>query len=253
MGGKTVETKQLVQDLKINGSMTVSGGTFNQVSINGSGVINGDVQCTSFKINGSCEINGNLKAETGEIRGRATIKEDLFIHEFNVNGRSDLHGGLYASSFKVKGASFVEKDINTESTKIYGKLNIEGNCNTDYFYSDGVVFLKGFLQAKEVEMFLGNSNSKVRKMVTEKLVVRKDNTNSGFRGLLKALFSMAGESGKLHVQEITGKSVNVEATIAEKISGAHVVIGSGSKVELIEYTDTLEVSKDAKVGKRVKV
>ncbi|WP_078381119.1 polymer-forming cytoskeletal protein [Sutcliffiella halmapala] len=253
MGVKMMETRQLEKDLKINGSMTVSGGTFNNVSINGSGVINGDVQCTSFKINGACDIKGNLKAETGVIRGRASIKEDLFIHDFDVNGRSDLKGGLYASSFRVKGACSIKKEVNTESIKIHGKLDIEAGCNTDSFFSDGVVYIEEVLQAQEVEMSLRNSNSKIRKIFSESVVVRKNNVTNGILGWLKALFSMAGETGILQVKEINGKNVHVEATVAEKIIGQHVVIGEGCKIALVEYVDTIEVSKDAKVGKQVKV
>lgn len=253
MGVKVVETREMQQDLKINGSMTVSGGTFNSVSINGSGVINGDVQCTSLKINGACDIKGNLKAETGVIRGRATINEDLFIHDFQVNGRSDLKGGLYASTFRVNGFCSIGKEVNTESTKIYGKLEMEGKCNTDYFFANGAIFINDALQAGEVEVVLRNSNSKISKIFSDSIVVRKNNATSGLWGWIKALFPILGETGTLKVEEIRGENIIVEATLAEKIVGQRVVIGSGCKVGLVEYSDTLEISKDAKVGKQVKI
>ncbi|WP_223700443.1 hypothetical protein [Sutcliffiella deserti] len=245
--------EKLNQDLIINGSMTVSGGSFNLVSINGKGTINGGVQCNNFKINGACDINGHLKGETGVIRGRASIKEDIFLHNYTVDGRSDLMGGLYTANLLVRGACTIKKEINSESTKIYGKLKLDGSCNTDSFFSEGVIRIGETLKAKNIELNLGNSRSRVNRMEADSIKILKNRKFNGIIGWFLALLTAAGETGSLSVQEIYGKHINVEATNVNHIRGEKVVIGPGCKVELVEYTDSIEISKDAKVKKSLKV
>ena len=47
-------------NISINGSGKVSGGTYDSVNINGSGSINGDLTCQTMTINGSGSVQGSL-------------------------------------------------------------------------------------------------------------------------------------------------------------------------------------------------
>ena len=50
-----------MNNANINGSGSISGGTYNSVTINGSGRVNGDLVCDAMTINGSGSIRGGLR------------------------------------------------------------------------------------------------------------------------------------------------------------------------------------------------
>jgi cytoskeletal protein CcmA (bactofilin family) len=57
-------------DIRINGSGSAGGGTYNSVVIKGSGRIGGDLKCKIFNIGGTGTVEGSLETEDGKIRHR---------------------------------------------------------------------------------------------------------------------------------------------------------------------------------------
>ena len=64
-------------DLKIAGCGTVTGGTFNRVTIAGQGDVDGDLDCVELKIVGSANLRGHLVANTIKINGVAAMERDV--------------------------------------------------------------------------------------------------------------------------------------------------------------------------------
>ncbi|AST91564.1 MULTISPECIES: polymer-forming cytoskeletal protein [Sutcliffiella] len=247
-----MEEQKVLQDLKINGSMVVSGGSFNEVSINGKGTINGDVQCKEFKINGACDVNGKLKAETGVIRGNTNVEEDLYIGDFSVYGNATLQGNLYTSLFNVKGSCSVEKSINAEVIKPYGRLKVGDSCRADNFIARGVFDINDTLDSKIIDVTINGGKCSANVIKGEQVSVKLKG-EEGFLKVLKSLFSFGDDRGTLKANEIIGNDIQLAATKAKLVKGDRITLNDGCDIELVEYTESLEIVGKARVIESKKV
>ena len=68
------------------------------------------------------------------------------------------------------------------------------------------------------------------------------------------LSRLVGAGGALTVEElIEGDVVAIECVRAPKVVGRVVAIGAGCNIDLVQYSEEIEVHPDAKVGKCEKV
>ena len=240
-----MQTEQKHDDLRINGSMVVTGGTFHTVAVNGSATLNGDIHCQQFKINGSCQVKGSLKTEKGTVNGNAEIKEDLYVGDFNIFGNATMQGNMFASNFNVKGACDVGESLTAENIKTYGRLKVGDNCQAEQFYSEGLFEIGDTLKANTVELVIRNhSKSHVEKIYAETINVKMKEENT-FVKIVKSIFVNSTSRGRLKIEEVDGKIISLENTKAERVKGKNVTIGNNCIVELVEYIDTLNIEGNA--------
>ena len=57
----------------------------------------------------------------------------------------------------------------------------------------------------------------------------------------------------LEAELIEGEEIDLQATKAGVVRGRNVVIGPGCEIERVEYSGSLMVAPEAKVGEQVKV
>ncbi|WP_157842733.1 polymer-forming cytoskeletal protein [Bacillus alkalisoli] len=248
-----MQTEQKYDDLRINGSMVVTGGTFNTVAVNGSATLNGDIHCKEFKINGTCEVKRSLKTEKGTVRGNAEIKEDLYVGDFNIYGNASMKGNMFASIINVKGACDVGESLSAEHIQTYGRLRVGENCQAEDFYSEGYFEIGDTLKANSVELIMRNhSKSSVEKIFAEKVHVKMQEDNTLVK-VLKSIFSSSTSRGRLKIEEIHGETITLENTKAELVKGNNVTLGKNCIVELVEYSDTLNIVANAIVKESRKI
>ncbi|WP_026694996.1 bactofilin family protein [Peribacillus kribbensis] len=235
--------------LKINGSMTVPGGSFTDVHVNGSGKITSDVNCDSFHINGHSSVLGNIKA-AGEItiNGKADIKGSVKADEIEVNGKAEVKGALEAGDIKVNGNLKLFGNVTAEDFVSKGKTVIEGNCEAEDFVSRGTIHISELLNADSIDIKLID-DSFIKEMGGEEIEVRRDSSAP----ILGRLLSLLGSSKScmLTSDSIEGDQIYLEYTSAGTVRGNDVRIGPGCNIGRLEYKNEMSVDPSSEVKEAV--
>lgn len=260
-----VETKEL-HDLKISGSGTSGGGKFDAVKISGSGKIVGDIDCHELKISGSGTISGDVNAGYIKTSGSSTIKGDtkaetittsgsskydgsVMVAEMNTSGSSIVSKDLIFKTFKVSGSCKVGGKVQGGSIKASGSLRVEKDCEVEAFSSSGSVHIEGLLNADRIQIEI-NHESSIKEIGGEKIAVKHHNSN----GLIKQVVNFfLQKEDCLFSELIEGDEVYLENTKAKLVRGKNVVIGENCDIDTVEYSGSLDVKQDSRIGEKVKI
>jgi cytoskeletal protein CcmA (bactofilin family) len=231
-------------DLKIDGSGSAPGGTYDMVRINGSGKINGNVFCRTFRINGSGTVVGDLETDDGKINGTGTIEGSVRAKMFKMIGSSHIRGGITGENLKVTGSATFGQTVDVQHIKLEGVAKINADVKAETFHSDGSFELQGLLNADEITIALYHAKSKAGEIGCGKINVHL--ATSGFN-ILKSIFTLGLYNPVLDVETIEGDDITLEYTSAKVVRGTNVTIGRGCEIGLVEYKGYLVKTGDAKV------
>ncbi|MEF3304770.1 cytoplasmic protein [Paenibacillus sp. GYB003] len=233
------------RDLNISGVLGgCGGGTFNTISINGSGTMNGNVDCIRFVASGRAAVRGSMIAESVEVNGSASFGERLDAGKLRINGKTDIEGMLVAGEMRVDGYLKVGGDVKADSMEINGSFTGRGSCEAERFRSRGSFRLDGLLNAGSVDIDLF-AECRAKEIGGETIVVRKTGVDSPIGRLVKALVL---SKEMLFADLIEGDEIRLEYTKAAVVRGTNVTIGPGCDIGLVEYTGEFRRFSDAVVG-----
>lgn len=237
-------------DIKISGSGTSCGGKYNEVSISGSGKINGNLECVDFKTSGSSKVIGDLKAGTIKISGSARVEGNVEVEEMKVSGSAHVTGQIKCQSIKINGSTHIGGNLYAEEVTIAGSAHIEKNCEAECFKASGSFKILGLLNAGEVNIRIGG-NCNVQEIGGEHIEVRVSPLdNSIFRKVIDKMFNTKGE---LTTSLIEGDEIYLQNTNAKIVRGNHITIGEGCNIGLVEYSGEIIVAEGSVVGQQKKV
>ena len=237
-------------DIKISGSGTSGGGRYNEVTISGSGKINGDLECVDFKTSGSSKVIGNLKAETVKVSGSARIEGNVEAVEMKVSGSSHVTGQVKSQVLKISGSTHIEGSLYGEEVTIMGSAHIEKDCEVESFKASGNFKIQGLLNAGQVTINLGGKSS-VKEIGGEHIEVKVSIIDNFF--FKKAIDKMFNSRGELTTEIIEGDEIYLENTNAKIVRGNKVTIGEGCNIGLIEYSGEINVSNESIVKEQKKI
>ena len=220
-----------MSDLRINGHGSANGGKYDSVNINGSGRIDGDLDCIDLKINGQCNLKGNVNANHMKINGNSSIDGTVESKKWKLMVLQILKGVYPQKTLKFTGVSV--EDCNAESLKIGGSFKIEGLLNADELE----LILYGSSQADEI----GGS----------KITIKRKGKYDLFS--LKSII-FAFEGGKeLITQTIEGDEIYLENTKAKIVRGDSIELGPGCGIDLVEYKNSFKMNDDSAVTEHKKI
>lgn len=101
-----------MEDARIAGAGQLSGGTYRNVKIAGSGKINGPIIAEEIIVMGASKFMGNVEAKTFKGNGGTAIHGNIKCQELSMNGAINCEGEISAELIKVNGAINVQNDIN---------------------------------------------------------------------------------------------------------------------------------------------
>lgn len=254
-------------DLRISGASSTSGGSYNAVSISGSGKVEGDLDCNDMHTSGFSRINGNVKAVFMSVSGSSKISGDVETETIKTSGSSELEGNLLAKEVKCSGSSEVKGDIKAEYVKVSGimkaggnihadeiktsgSLKVGGDCEANKFRTSGIFNIDGLLNSDEIDVSV-SGNSKVKEMGGEKITIKKSDRGSDFIGKLLSSFIM--RFGSVETEIIEGDDIYLEYTTAKIVRGRNIVIGAGCNIDKVEFTESLDILEDAVVKEKNKL
>ncbi|WP_100487937.1 polymer-forming cytoskeletal protein [Sporolactobacillus pectinivorans] len=236
-----------IRDLSISGSGTAPGGDYHDVKINGSGKVQGNIQCQRLEINGSGKVVGNSQMAELIVKGSGVIMGNVKARTFTINGSSTIEHDVTLEDLQVNGTVRIKGNIHGESIKSYGILDVGGEIESEELIAEGRVSVDGLCSADRIELEVNHSFSKIREIGCSTLEVRR----RPFTGFLSFLFNGIRKTG-LTVDSIEGDEIYLEDTIARIVKGNRVVIGDGCVIEKVFYKKDYKQAENAKVKSAVK-
>ncbi len=255
-------------DMVISGSGSIPSGEYEKITVSGSGKSEGLIRCKDFRCSGSfsghsdieCEgeisVSGSLKntgtLTTKELKASGSVKNDgdVTAAKVEVSGSFKTEGNFYSEEkIRVSGGLRVEGSLKATELKVYGGLKAKGDVEAEKAFLAGGLTCDGLVNAEDVYIDISNyKGSRVGSIGGSKITVEANNSKS----FIVRLFDKT--TSYLEVADsVEGDEISLEYTIAETVTGKNVKIGKGCMIGVVYYSETIETSPDAKIGRCEKI
>lgn len=243
-------------DLNISGSGQITPGEYDTIRISGSGHLADAVRCKNlyvagsanggsiaceneFKVSGSCGFSGTVSAGSLGISGGSSFDGDMEVKEqVTVSGGMSCGGNIKCKQLRVSGNVKVSGDAEAELAKIRGAFD----CN-------------GLLNAEEVDIEF-DKGMEIGSVGGSKIAIYKHHGETKKKKFRLPLFSslIKKTSGTVCIMNsVEGDEIVLEGVNAPRVSGRVVAIGADCEIDLVQYSEQVEVSPEAKVGRTEKI
>jgi len=281
-------SEQKRKNVHLAGSGRISGGVYDTVTVAGSGRIEGDVDANLIKTAGSCRIDGDVKTRELKTAGSCRVSGDVRAERMKTAGSCAIEGDVHADEVKIAGTQTIEGSLKAKEITSAGSLKVAEDVEAEKFLSRGGFEIGGLLSAEEIKIELGGG--KVTEIGGTRIEVRRrggafwgwrraprvhihlergpedlsETLESIFEELghigeeveravgLGQAFGWSRGSGYLEADTIEGDEIFLENTRARVVRGKKVQIGEGCEIELIEYSESLEIAPGAQVKEQKK-
>lgn len=222
-------TEAVWHDLKLVGTTSAGGGRYRNIRVTGECDLRGDIECGKLHGMGQLAVGGSLRAAllnwTGECRAEGPFLAGSF------RGRGDFHagGGSRGEDVRLTGSIRVGGDFECGSFKLFGGFEIDGLLSADRMEASMV----GPCHAKEIG---GGS-----------IVVRRSRT-AAVQGLVKPV-----DYAALTADSVEGDLLDLRHAKLGVARGNRVIVGPGCEIGLVEYRTIIDIHKNAKVHKLVRL
>ncbi len=244
-------------DLNISGSGQVTPGEYGTIRVSGSAHLGDAVRCKSLhvagsangynvvcendiRISGSCGFSGNVSAGSLGVSGGSAFGGDIEVEErVTISGGMSCDGNVKCKQLQVSGNTKISGDVEAELAKIRGALDCEG-----------------LLNAEEVDIEFEKS-MEVGSIGGSKIVIYKRHGEEKKKKARLTLFSSLIKKttvGTVYVNSaIEGDEIALEGVVCPRVSGRVVAIGADCEIELVQYSEQVEISPEAKVGRTERI
>ena len=223
-------------DMHISGAGRIAPGEYENIHISGSGKFCGLVRCTSLHTAGACHGESLDCSGQTKTAGSCSFSDDVFSNKLQCSGSFSCGGSIRSNSLSVCGAASVKGDITAETATVIGAIKCKGllNAETVQIKSDGFCHIGS----------IGGSNVHIRPQHSSSVLHRIP--------LLTSLFREKWQKIQIenHIEADVIDLVNVSAP---RVSGRIVAIGEDCEIDLVQYSEQIEISPKAKVGRTEKI
>ncbi|GIP21726.1 polymer-forming cytoskeletal protein [Paenibacillus sp. J22TS3] len=235
------------RNLRINGVGKATGGSYDNVFIDGMGTINGDVTCGDMSCNGTIKVHGQIKAQSLTINGTGSLNGALECDTLRADGMLSVTGEIRLDSLTMNGIAKTDASLNGETVEINGSLKTKGDLQCESLDVRGNLQVGGLLNAGTIfiELFGG---CRAREIGGERIIVRRRTEGKS----LLQLFSIVPAT-KLTVDVVEGDDIELENTKAKIVRGSRVRIGPGCEIDRVEYTETYDADLKSDISYAVKM
>ena len=244
-------------DLNISGSGQIVPGEYDTIRVSGSAHLGEAVRCKNlyvsgsangssvvcekdFHISGSCAFSGKVSAGNVAISGGTSFGGDVEATEkIAISGGIRCDGDMRCKQLQISGNGKVTGDVEAELAKIRGALDCDGLLNAEEVDIE-------FEKSMEVGSIGGSKISIYKRHGEEK---KKRARLPLFASLIKK-----STVGEVRVNNsIEGDEIALEGVVCKRVSGRVVAIGGDCEIELVQYSEQVEVSPEAKVGRTERI
>lgn len=244
--------------MNISGSGRIAAGEYNEkISVSGSGRLNGNIRCIALSCSGSVKGDGSVDcAEDVRVSGSCHIEQDIKAKNISVSGALKMGGDAYAvETIRMSGAVKCEGSIKCTTLSCSGCVNVNKEIAAEEIRISGWVKCDGLMNAEKIciDMSGSNNTSEVGSIGCSEIKVYNSNGGRKFGRVPIVKWFVKG-SGDLKVAEaIEGDVVDIEYVTAPRVVGRIVTVGVGCEIELLQYSESVEIHPKAKVGKCEKI
>ena len=255
-------------DMRIAGTGCIGAGEYDDIEISGAGKSEGLIRCKSFDCSGAFSGNSDIECE-GKMESSGAFKNigTIRTKEFEASGSAKNCGNFTADIIDVSGAFKIEGNcISAVEAEISGGCAVEGNFKAAELEVDGGLRVTGDLEAEKAdicggincgglinaeELYIDLSNvtdSKAESIGGCKITIENSGRNRVF------CFFFKRKMGSMKVAEsIEGDEISIEYTSAKTVTGRNVKIGEKCEIGLVQYSESIEISPKAKIGRCEKI
>lgn len=241
-------------DMRISGSGQITPGEYENIRISGSGRLSGLVRCTSFhasgsahgdeidcknelKVSGSCSFDKDVHCGSLGVSGAFSCGGNVTARQrLHCSGGAKVTGSIKCGELQASGGISAGSDVEAETVKIGGKINCGGLLNAEEINicSSGSMEI-GSIGGSKVVIYLDKGSKRIERLP-----------------LLSSLIHFSG--GGVRVKNaIEADTIALENVKTPRVSGRIVAIGEDCEIDLVQYSEELEVSPKAKVGRTEKI
>ncbi len=240
--------------MNISGSGNIPAGEYEKISVSGSGRLYGNVRSIYLRSSGSLTGDSLECIEGITLSGSASFSGEVKAETVSISGSFSCAGNVTADgNFICSGSAKCKKSLKTDKLKLAGSLEVGEDIEAENVKADGTLNCAGLLNAENIEikfdrgMNIGSIGGSKISIIREKR--RK------FREKLP-LFSLLVKkvNGNVCVEgSVEGDEIALECVTCPRVAGRVVSIGAGCRIDLVQYSDQIEISPQANVGKTEKI
>ena len=241
-------------DMHISGSGNIPSGDYNKISVSGSGRLQGNVRCVSFSSSGSSKGDDIECTENFKVSGSSRFGGNISAANVKVSGALHCDGDLIANEkISCSGSTKCDKSLKCEQLCVSGSLKVGADVEAETAKIDGVVNCGGLLNAESIEikfdrgMDIGSIGGSKIVIVSQK-AIKISKRLPLFSSLAKAVSKDVCVSSA-----IEGDEIALEYVTCPRVTGRIIAIGQGCNIDLVQYSEDIEISPDATVGRTEKV
>lgn len=241
-------------DMSISGSGKIPAGEYEKVSVSGSGHLYGKVRCLSFSTSGSSDGESVECAESFKVSGSASFSGDVKAKSISVSGSLSC-GGVIKADEKIScsGSAKCKNDLKCNQLSVSGMLTVGGDIEAEKVTVDGVVNCDGLLNAESIEIKFDRGMN-IGSIGGSKIVVFPKNSIKSLKKLPLFSFLVKSASTDVNVSSsIEGDEIALEGVVCPRVTGRVVAIEKGCNIELVQYSEAVEISPEATVGSTEKI
>ena len=211
-------------DMRIAGRGKIPAGEYRHIKISGGGQLFGAVRCLSFR------ASGRSKGERIECAER-----------FKTSGSSAFSDGVRAAEIRAAGSLVCGGDlIASGRLSVSGTLKVGGNIEAEEVRISGDLRCEGLLNAERIElgadkpMTVGSVGGSCIRMHRKRI-------------------SVIPKRGVSVSQSIEGDELTLSHVCCPRVTGRVLRIGKGCRIDLVQYSESLEASPKARIGRIEKI
>ena len=244
--------------MNISGSGKIAAGDYNEsIKVSGSGRLEGNIRCVALSCSGSVKGDGSVDCtEDVRVSGSCHIEENLIAKNISASGAIKIGGNMKAAeTVKISGSLNCGGSVKGANISCSGSVVVGGEMSAEEIGISGRINCEGLMNAEKIEIDMSGASvtSAVGSMGGSEIKVLNSKGGKAI-SRMPLLKHIVGGSGSLTVKElIEGDVVALEYTTVPKVVGRIVAIGDGCEIDLVQYSEEIEIHPKAKVEKYEKI
>lgn len=240
-------------DMNIAGSGQIAPGEYDTIRVSGSGQLGDAVRCENLYASGA--VNGKTVTCNNELHtsGSCRFSGTVTAGSVAFSGGSHVDGDLVATErIAIAGGNRVGGDIRCKQLQISGKSDVGGDVEAETAKIRGNISCAGLINAEEVEIEY-EGDSEIGSIGGSKILIYRRHGSEKKKKFRLPLFSRLVKKvadGVVQVKtSVEGDEIALEGVKTPRVSGRVVAIGAGCEIDLVQYSEQVEISPEATVGK----
>lgn len=243
-------------DMNIAGSGQIATGEYSTIRISGSGQLGEAVRCENLYVSGSANGSNVVCEKDFQVSGSCGFSGKVSAGNVTISGGSSFDGDVEAKErIAISGGMRCGGDLRCKQLQISGNATVTGDAEAEYIKVRGNINCDGLLNAEEVDIEF-EKGMEVGSIGGSKIVIYKRHGKMKKKRIRLPLFSSLVKNieGNVHVNtSIEGDEIALEGVITPRVSGRVVAIGADCEIELVQYSEQVEISPEAKVGRTERI